>query len=30
MTFFLGQLVIHMLCVGLPISLVVMHFSQVA
>jgi hypothetical protein len=30
MTFFLGQLVIHMLCVGLPISLVVKHFSQVA
>ena len=28
MTFFLGQLVIHMLCVGLPISLVVKHFSQ--
>jgi uncharacterized membrane protein YagU involved in acid resistance len=26
-TFFLGQLVIHMLCVGLPISLVVKHFS---
>jgi uncharacterized membrane protein YagU involved in acid resistance len=30
MSFFLGQLVIHMLCVGLPISLVVKHFSQVA
>jgi uncharacterized membrane protein YagU involved in acid resistance len=30
MTFFLGQLVIHMLCVGLPISLVVKHFFQVA
>lgn len=28
MTFFLGQLVIHMVCVGLPISLVVRHFSQ--
>jgi uncharacterized membrane protein YagU involved in acid resistance len=27
MTFFLGQLAIHMLCVGLPISLVVKHFS---
>lgn len=30
MTFFLGQLVIHMFCVGLPISLVVRHFAQVA
>ena len=29
MTFFLGQLMIHMLCVGLPISLVVRHFSQI-
>jgi hypothetical protein len=29
MAFFLGQLVIHMLCVGLPISLIVKHFSQV-
>jgi uncharacterized membrane protein YagU involved in acid resistance len=28
MTFFLGQLAIHMLCVGLPISLVVKHFSD--
>lgn len=30
MSFFMGQLLIHMLCVGLPISLVVRHFSQVA
>jgi uncharacterized membrane protein YagU involved in acid resistance len=30
MSLFLGQLVIHMLCVGLPISLVVKHFSQAA
>jgi uncharacterized membrane protein YagU involved in acid resistance len=29
MAFFLGQLVIHMFCVGLPISLIVKHFSQV-
>jgi uncharacterized membrane protein YagU involved in acid resistance len=28
MKFFLGQLAIHMLCVGLPISLIVKHFSQ--
>ena len=27
MSFFLGQLVINMLCVGLPIALVVKHFS---
>lgn len=27
LTFFLGQLAIHMFCVGLPISLVVRHFS---
>ncbi len=30
MTFFLGQLVIHMLCVGLPISLIVKYFSEFA
>jgi hypothetical protein len=28
MTFFLGQLLIHAFCVGLPIALVVRHFSQ--
>ena len=27
MTFFLGQLVIHMFCIGLPIAFVVKHFS---
>ena len=27
MSFFLGQLVINMVCVGLPIALVVKHFS---
>jgi len=27
MTFFLGQLMIHMFCVGLPTALVVKHFS---
>lgn len=30
MTFFLGQLVIHMFCVGLPISLIVRRLSEMA